>query len=85
MDIEEEEERAPPPLQATSSSSPDEAVADPSNLLQQDDFRAPQDFLKWVVANLGLEIVELKKTLHSLIDILASAAPCKGLCPSMMR
>lgn len=39
------------------------------------------DLLKQVVAKLGLEIEELKKSAHCLIDILATATPSKMALP----
>lgn len=68
-------------MEAASSSSLDEAIMGLSSLLPQDDFRAYQDLLKQVAANLGLKIQELKVTLHSLVDILAAAAPYKMALP----
>lgn len=53
----------------------------PSNLLPQDNFNAHQDLLKGMASNLGLEVEELRETLHSLIDILAAAAPAKVALP----
>lgn len=54
----EDQERVPPLVQAFSSSSLDKAVVGLSNLLLQEDFRAHKDLLKWIVANLCLEIEE---------------------------
>lgn len=71
----EEEVPALPVALAASSSCPDEVVAGPSNPLPPDDFRAHREFLKWVAMNLGLEVEELKESTHSVIDILALAAP----------
>lgn len=77
----EEEEKAPPPVQASSSSSLDGPVAGPSNPLLPDDFRAHQELLKRVTANLGLDIKELTESVHSLIDILAAATPSRVALP----
>lgn len=54
---------------------------DPSNLLPQDNFKAHQNLLKQVASNLGLEAEELRETSHSLMDILAAAAPAKIVLP----
>ncbi|EMP26774.1 hypothetical protein UY3_16174 [Chelonia mydas] len=79
--VETEEEEEAPFLVQASSFSPEEAVSGPSSLLPQDDFRAHQELLKRIAANLGLEVEELKKSSHSLIDILAAAAPSKVALP----
>lgn len=71
------EDPAVPPVAASSSSSPDEAVTRPANMLPPDDFWAHQELLKWVAANLGLNMEELKEQTDSLFDILAAAALSK--------
>ncbi|EMP35894.1 hypothetical protein UY3_06922 [Chelonia mydas] len=77
----EEEEAAPPPVQASSLSSLDETVRGSSNSLVPVEFRAHKEPLKRVTANLGLEVKELKESVHSLIDILAAVAPFKVALP----
>ncbi|EMP25006.1 hypothetical protein UY3_17902 [Chelonia mydas] len=74
-----EKETAPPAMVAYSSPSPDKAVAGPPNPLPPDDFRAHQDFFKWVTTN--LEVEEFKESVYSLFDILAAAAPSKMALP----
>lgn len=71
-EVVQEEEAVPPPVLSSSSLSLDEVVAGLSNPL--DDFRAHQELLKRVNANLAREAGELKESAHSLIDILAAAA-----------
>lgn len=53
----------------------------PCNVLPQDVFKTHQDLLKCVTSNLGLEVEELRETWHSLINILAAAAPAKVALP----
>ncbi|EMP40964.1 Gephyrin [Chelonia mydas] len=74
----EEKEEALLLVQA-SSSSPDEAVL--SGSAPQDDLTAHQELPKRIGSNLQLEVKMLKKSSHSLIDILASAALSKVALP----
>ncbi|EMP29536.1 Ras-specific guanine nucleotide-releasing factor 2 [Chelonia mydas] len=61
----------PPVVQ--SSSSPDEAVAGPSCASPLDDFKEHQSLLRWVAANLALEVEEMAVQLDTLINVLSTS------------
>lgn len=74
-------EPTPHPGLAASSSLPGEAGGGPSQTVPQDDGKAHQKLLKWVAANLGLEVEKMSESMDSLFDVLAAAALAKMALP----
>lgn len=64
---------APQLVLVFSSTSPDEALVTPAVSPLQDNHKAYQNLLKWVVSNLGVQVEMVKEVTHSLLDILSPA------------